>query len=140
MKTVTQSENQSSNLSSRSRALLPGSLAVVLGLSLAHLTVHGQAPGLRSYTFTKVAALGDPAPGPEGGFRTGDFEPYGINDMGEVSFASDLTIGVEGVFAGTPGNIQQIVREGEPAPGGGTFGGYGILTYASLNNAGDLAF
>src|SRR5437016_955737 len=118
----------------------PSFIAFGIGLIVAGLTAQAESPAAKGYTFIKVTALGDPAPGPEGGFRAGDIEPYGLNDNGQVSFASDLTIGGEGVFTGTPGNIQQILREGEPAPGGGTFGGYGVLTYASLNNAGDLAF
>src|SRR5437870_4743049 len=92
------------------------------------------------YTFTKVATLGDRAPGPEGGHHVGDFEPYAINDKGEVGFASDLDTGSEGVFVGRPGHIRQIIRGGEPAPGGGTFGGYGILSYLGFNNEGDAAF
>src|SRR5207244_10846218 len=62
-----------------------------------------------SYSFTKVATLGDPAPGPEGGMHVGDFEPDNINDEGEVAFVSDLSTGNEGVFVGKPGHVKQLV-------------------------------
>src|ERR1051325_7534318 len=99
----------------------------------------------QGYVFTKVAALGDPAPGPEAGTFIGDFEPYAINERGEVGFAAALSYdavndAAEGRFAGKPGQVRQIIRGGEAAPGGGTFGGLGIFGFLGLNNAGDISF
>src|SRR5215467_13692545 len=73
----------------------------------------------QGYTFTPVAFLDDPAPG--GGTFTFDFEPYGMNSRGEVAFAADLTTGGEGVFIGRRGQLSQLARSGQPAPGGGIF-------------------
>jgi len=130
--------------SPQTASLWPSSIAAIISLlfiaAIAGLTsvrVEAAPPG---YNITAVAFIGDPAPGPEGGLYFGDFEPYGLNERGEVSFAADLTTGGEGVFVGTPGHIQQIIRAGEPAPGGGTFGGFGIFSYASINSGGDDAF
>ncbi len=94
----------------------------------------------KRYSFTKVATLGDAAPGTEGGVHEGDFEPYAINERGEVAFASDLSTGGEGLFVGHPGHLTQLMRAGEPAPGGGTFGGFGVFGTFGFNNSGDAAF
>ncbi|MBI3468907.1 MAG: hypothetical protein HY000_38370 [Planctomycetes bacterium] len=99
------------------------------------------APGL-GYSFQPVAFLGDPAPG--GGVFINDFELYGINNRGEVSFTADVSnceggFGFcEGYFRGTTGSLAQITRTGEPVPGGGT-----VLFSAAfpqgINDHGDLA-
>lgn len=111
-------------------------LALLLALSLPLVgTVAAAAPG---YRFTHVSTL-DVTPAPGGGFHTFDFEPYGLNARGDVAFVSDLTTGGEGVFTGRPGQLRQILRAGQPAPGGGTFGGFGSLGHSAINDAGDIA-
>src|SRR5690348_8105948 len=82
------------------------------------------------YSFTPVAAVGNPAPGPEGRTFTFDFELGGLNNKGQVVFAADLNQGGgmgeddgEGIFLGGTGGLAQVIRFGEAAPGGGTFGG-----------------
>jgi hypothetical protein len=89
------------------------------------------------YAFTPIAFLDAPAPG--GGHFTFDFEPYGINNRGEVAFVADVTTGGEGVFVGRLGQLTQIARSGQPAPGGGTFGSADLGRLA-LNEGGDVAF
>ena len=41
------------------------------------------------YAYSVVAAFGDPLPRPADGVYTGDFEPGGINERGQVVFTSD---------------------------------------------------
>jgi hypothetical protein len=99
---------------------------------------------LPSYSIAPVAILGHLAPGPEGGTFTFDFESGPLNNKGQVVFTADLDEGAgdagEGVFLGGKGGLSQVVRVGEPAPGGGTFGGFGTASPDALNDAGDAAF
>lgn len=113
-------------------------LLLVVGLVVT--LPHGALAQPAGYTFKPLAFLGDPAPGPEGGNFTFDFEIYGFNNnRGEVAFAADLTTGGEGVFLSHKGKISQIMRSGQSAPGGGTFEG-GAFGYTALNDLGDVAF
>lgn len=93
----------------------------------------------RSYIFQVIATIPGPAPGPEGGDFTFDFEPYGITNSGKLSFVADVTTGGEGVFLLSKGKISQLARTGEAAPGGGTFDA-GDLGRSPLNAQGDLVF
>jgi hypothetical protein len=88
------------------------------------------------YSFKTIAFLDNPAPG--GGNFTFDFEPSAINNRGEVGFTADVTTGGEGVFVGLRGQLTQIMRSGQPAPGGGVFGPteFGRL---GVNEGGDIA-
>jgi len=72
------------------------------------------------YSFTTIAFLDNAAPG--GGDFTFDFEPSALNNRGEALFTADVTTGGEGVFIGLGGQLSQIVRTGDAAPGGGIFG------------------
>jgi hypothetical protein len=92
------------------------------------------------FSFTPVAILGHPAPGPEGGHFVFDFEAGGLNNQGQVVFTADLDTGGEGIFLGPQGGLSQIIRAGESAPGGGTFGGIGSLSPDAINDRGDVAF
>jgi hypothetical protein len=93
-----------------------------------------------AFDFTLIATLGDLAPG--GGNLTFDFEPGSINNRGDAVFAADFTppasTGSEGVFLWSKGQISQIVRSGQPVPGGGTVGS-GVVgpLGATLNDTGD---
>jgi hypothetical protein len=98
-----------------------------------------------AFAFTPLAFLGDAAPG--GGAFSNDFEPYGVNNRGELSFGADLNVGGsppppgsnEGVFVMRGGELSQLARFGEPAPGGGTFGPF-FLGTIPINAAGEVAF
>src|SRR5437764_1042233 len=107
--------------------------ALALTLALVPVALAGQA----GYSFTPIAFLDNPAPG--GGNFTLDFEPSAINNRGEVGFTADVTTGGEGVLVGLRGQLTQIMRSGQPAPGGGVFGPneFGRL---GVNEGGDIAF
>jgi hypothetical protein len=97
-----------------------------------------------AFAFTPLAFLGDAAPG--GGTFINDFEPYGLNDLGEISFGADLSGGPpspfgpnEGIFVARGGQISQIARFGQAAPGGGTFGPF-FLGTTPINAVGEVAF
>lgn len=113
-------------------------LLLVIGLAgTVPFSVQAKPAG---YSFTVQAFLGDSAPGPEGGSFTFDFEPWSINDRGEGAFAADLTTEGEGVFLVDKEQISKIIRAGETAPGGGTFGGFGVFSHTAINDDGDIAF
>ena len=100
------------------------------------------APGIAlaqppEYNFTHIATLGDSAPG--GGKFINDFEPWSINSSGDMAFAADLDTEGEGIFISRKGQISEIMRSGQPAPGGGTFNG-GVLSHSPINDKGDVAF
>jgi hypothetical protein len=103
-------------------------IAITLTLALV--------PVAFGYTFTPIAFLDNPAPG--GGRFTFDFEPSALNNSGEVPFTADVTTGGEGVFVGLGGQLRQIVRSGQPAPGGGTLGPT-ELGRLGVNEGGDIA-
>jgi hypothetical protein len=93
------------------------------------------------YTFQKIANMATSCtPAPGGGYFQFDFEPWSINNRGEVAFAADFTSTNvnpcgpgngsegEGAFLYSGGRLSQITRVGLPAPSGGTltFGVYGF--------------
>src|SRR5205823_883196 len=101
-----------------------GSPWMVLGLT-AMLGVPVQAQR-GSYTFTKLATLGDPAPG--GGFHINDFEPGAIDNCGDVIYGTDVadsTFSGEGVF------VQRGFQES------GLFRDSLLLGQSVLNDQGD---
>ena len=96
------------------------------------------------YTFQKIAALSTPcSPAPGGGYFQFDFEPWSINNPGDLVFAADLTSRndmpcatgaaseTEGLFLWRKGNLTQITRGGLTAPGGGTLT-FGVLAYSII--------
>src|SRR5205807_9227306 len=89
--------------------------------------------------FEKIAMLGDPAPG--GGVFTKYFQPWALNNNGDVTFVSQVTAGGEALFLlrKRASSALPLARPGQLAPGGGIFEG-AIFGYASLNDAGDVAF
>ena len=93
----------------------------------------GLKPG---YKFTRIASLGQAAPG--GGNFSNDFEPSALNDRGDAAFTADLTTGGEGVFLVRNGVIAPVVRAGDAVPGGGTFAEF-ELGRLGLNDSGNLA-
>lgn len=117
---------------------------------------------LKNSVATKIAAIGDTAPGTDIGsglatFSGSSFANPVINAAGGVAFLAGLTTGSNGVVSGTNqngiwstagGNLTLVARFGDVAPGtsGGAFGtsltnqfGYnnhGVVAFAASLNAG----
>jgi hypothetical protein len=89
------------------------------------------------YVFSAIRFLGDPAP--KGGTYVNDFEPGGLNNHGDMAFGADVSSGGEEVFLRHEGQITELGRTGEGAPGGGTFE-FGFLGPVGLNDPGDMVF
>lgn len=90
-----------------------------------------------------LAFLGDAAP--NGGEFVFGFEPYAINNRGDVGFGVDLS--VEGLDIGQgifirnrEGDLVEVVRAGDTTPEGGTTFGPFISEKTPMNSRGDLAF
>ena len=114
------------------RVLIPA--AVLLLVALMTPVTAGAGPS--GYTFTEVAAVGNPAPG--GAIFSFDFEPSAINNIGQVPFTADIdTSGDEGVFVASAGHLSQLVRAGLHGPSGVTFGP-GELGRLGLDSGGDV--
>jgi hypothetical protein len=101
---------------------------------------------------TKVAAIGDPAPGggtfsilggESFGFVDGTNIPVGpipdINDVDQICFKAIVTGGIteRGLIVRTAGVDEWYVKVPDPTPAGGT---YFDMQAASINNAGQIAF
>ena len=101
---------------------------------------------------TKVAALGDPAPGGGTfsqlggnilGFVDGTSIPVNplpaINDIDQIAFHAGVTGGItqQGIIIRTAGVNRWAVKAGDPTPIGGT---YIDMLAPSINNAGQIAF
>jgi hypothetical protein len=101
---------------------------------------------------TKVAALGDPAPGggtfsglgtESFGFQDGTFIPTGpvpdINDSDQIAFRAIVTGGItgRGIVVRTGQVDEWYVKVPDPTPIGGT---YLDMQAAAINNAGQIAF
>ena len=121
------------------RALVCGSIAVVLALSAATTAIRAQ-PVVRA-----VALAGQPAPG------GGTFEHFGVeslpvvapaNTKGQVAFFATLlrASAGEAFFLASERRTVRIAAEGDAVPGGGTFSGFGRHPIPALNERGDVAF
>jgi hypothetical protein len=93
---------------------------------------------------TQIARHGDPAPDGNGTLSTVSFGNHAIDDAGRVAFSATLegtsggSADRSGLFVGTGGPLQQVLRSNAPAPGGnGTFSSFGR---PDLNNADQLVF
>ena len=82
-----------------------------------------------------VAYAGDAAPG--GGVFSSLLSDRPVISGGKVAFSSFLEDGTSGVYEWDGANLTAIARQGDAAPGGGTFG---FLGPPSLNSAGDILF
>jgi hypothetical protein len=94
-----------------------------------------------NYRFTRIAALGDTAPG--GATLINDFEPVMINNRGDATFGADLNSpvpGDEGIFLARGGKLAALALPGEAVPGGGALDSnfHGPFE-AALNDEGDAA-
>ena len=92
-----------------------------------------------------VAVVGGAAPG-TGGLTFADFlfSLEGFSDAGVALFRSTLAGAPQtadvGLWLGSPGAVQLVAREGDPAPGFPAGSVYTGLAHAALNDAGQLAF
>jgi hypothetical protein len=118
---------------------LPALLALVTAIGLPR-GLAAEAPTLR-----RVVVAGQAAPG------GGAFERFGIealpvvapvNSRGQVAFFATILRGraSEGFFRATGTRIDTVAAQGDAAPGGGAFSGFGRHPIPALNDAGDVAF
>jgi hypothetical protein len=120
-----------------------GVLSVILNLSLAAWPMQESSAQHGEYDFSVLGAFGDPAPG--GGFFTTNFAPFSLNKRGELAFAADIQMTQggsdlgQGVFVASNGQLSQIARVGQEAPGGGTFA-KNVWPFLSMNKRGDVVF
>jgi hypothetical protein len=64
----------------------------------------------------------------------------GINEVGKVLFTANTAAG-QGLFVVTPGSTPvKVAQVGDPAPGGGTFSGFGTTPNPGFNNVNQVAF
>jgi hypothetical protein len=86
-----------------------------------------------------IAVTGTDAPGfPSGTFA--NLDAPSLNDRGDIAFLATVRRGretVEAIYLRTGGKIRKVVGQGDAAPAGGTFAGFGA---PSLNNRGVIAF
>src|SRR3989454_3267900 len=107
--------------------------AVTGGRTVEGIFVRG-ARGLRS-----VALTGGAAPGLRSG-RTAEVAAPAVTDQGDGAFLASVRRGremVEAVYAVVGGRLTKIVAQGDPAPAGGTFAGFGP---PAINNRRRVAF
>lgn len=95
------------------------------------------------FAIKPLALLGDPVP--NGGEFDFGFEPYAVNNRGDVAFAADLFVaGMEigqGIFIRTPkGELIEVVRAGEVTPEANAIFGSFVAEKTPMNYRGDLAF
>jgi hypothetical protein len=122
------------------------------GLSPPNINASGQvvfSPGLTGGSSSGGIFVGNPgsilaaallgAAAPGGGAYSGFLQPV-LNASGQVAFFADLTGGSSGIFAGNPGSMQAVARQGGPAPGGGTYFGFFNSSSLVVNASGQVAF
>src|SRR6185437_1395647 len=136
-------------------AVGPGSLnnnGQVVFLASAVGTINSDIFMWNNGVVTKVAAVGDPAPGggtysflgtESAGFPDGTNIPVGplpdINDSGQIAFRAIVSRGItpRGIVVRTGHVDEWYVKVPDPTPIGGT---YPDLQAASINNGGQIAF
>src|SRR5882724_1307443 len=137
-------------------AVGPGSLnnngKVVFLASPAGETINSNLFMWDAGVVTKIAAIGDPAPGggtfsglgtESFGFQDGTFIPVGpvpdINDSDQIAFRAIVSGGItqRGIVVRTGQVDEWYVKVPDPTPIGGT---YLDMQAASINNAGQIAF
>jgi hypothetical protein len=108
------------------------------------LTVHGSL-GADPSGIRRIAVTGQAAPN-GGAFDRFSVESLPIvapiNGKGQVAFFASVVRGraSEGFFLSTATRVSKLVADGDAAPGGGVFSGFGRHPVPALNDAGELAF
>jgi hypothetical protein len=114
--------------------------AVALATLLIVPGARGADPSLR-----RVAVTGQSVPG-GGAFDRFSVESLPIvapiNNKGQVAFFATVLRGraTEGFFIASGTRITKIAADGDPAPGGGVFSGFGRHPVPALSDAGEVAF
>src|SRR4029453_5613352 len=119
------------------RACLAAALVAVLSIS--------ESRGADPPAIRRVAVTGQAVPG------GGIFDRFSveslpivapINRKGQVAFFATVVRGraSEGFFLASGARLSKLVVDGDPAPGGGRFSGFGRHPVPALNDAGELAF
>lgn len=86
-----------------------------------------------------VARAGDAAPGVPAGTLAALDAPV-LNNRGDVAFLATVRRGresLEAIYVKTAGRLRKVVAQGDPAPAGGSFAGFGVPV---LNDRGQVAF
>jgi hypothetical protein len=86
-----------------------------------------------------VALAGSAAPGIASG-TLASLDAPALNDRGDVAFLATIRRGresVEAVYLASRGKLSKVVAQGDAAPAGGVFAGFGA---PALNNSGAVAF
>src|SRR5438034_8995715 len=86
-----------------------------------------------------VAVVGGAAPGIASG-TFANLDAPALNDRGDVAFLATVRRGretVEAIYLSSSATLSKIVAQGDPAPAGGAFAGFGV---PALNAAGAVAF
>lgn len=104
--------------------------------------------GLTSPAATRIVMVtGGEVPGGDGRFKASGLHHGGLNDLGQVAFAAELSGTSEGfdndtaVFVGDGTRLWMLAREGEAAPAdGGTFVSFVTGGGLSLSNDGEVGF
>jgi hypothetical protein len=122
-------------------------LVAVVGFALLVAVVGGGSPDIladpKGFVLTPLVFLGTPTP-EEGDTFLAVFESNRINNRGDVLFGTEVPREVPtefefGLFLLRNGEIAQIARADEPAPGGGVYGS-AFLSPTTLNDQGDAGF
>ena len=110
-------------------------LARIVSLLAAAAALPAGDQTSNGYTFKTIAKTGQS----EDHVTFGPyFQPGGINNWGEISFAPSVQPAGESVFLATGQNLNKLRAAGDPLPGGATFG-Y-TLGPISMTPGGDTAF
>jgi hypothetical protein len=102
-------------------------------------------PAAETAVIQRVAVTGQAAPG-GGTFGRFSVESQPVvapaNSHGQVAFFATLlrARASEGFFLATGPRIEKVAAEGDAAPGGGTFSGFGRHPIPALNEPGEVAF
>jgi hypothetical protein len=107
------------------------------GVFTNRTTVYVASPGSEP---TRVAGLGDPAPGTAGTFGT--IAGNALNSRGEILFNAAIVGGDGGfgLFVGSAKGVRKVVAHGDPNPLGGTFAITSPNLFTQLNDAGQTSF
>src|SRR5207249_4354034 len=86
-----------------------------------------------------VAVVGSAAPSIASG-TFASLDAPALNDRGDVAFLATVRRGresIEAIYLSSGATLSKVVAQGDPAPAGGTFAGFGV---PALNDSGALAF